>query len=179
VAPPHRRQSSLEGNAANDTDSGRYRRERQARTSRRRALIEDDWAVVNFDRVPLLTPGPTSSPPISLTRAKWWRHHFGAAFLRLPSRDLAKFGYLYLNGGQWDGHQLIPADYVAAATSPRGRSPNLSMGYGWHWWVAIEEGHQTFSARGYGSQFVRRPRPGPRDRHHQQPPRQVVSTPRS
>jgi CubicO group peptidase (beta-lactamase class C family) len=135
--------------------------------------------VVNFDRVPLLTPGPTSSPPISLTRAKWWRHHFGAAFLRLPSRDLAKFGYLYLNGGQWDGHQLIPADYVAAATSPRGRSPNLSMGYGWHWWVAIEEGHQTFSARGYGSQFVRRPRPGPRDRHHQQPPRQVVSTPRS
>jgi CubicO group peptidase (beta-lactamase class C family) len=50
--------------------------------------------------------------------------------------------------------QLIPADYVAAATSPRGRSPNLSMGYGWHWWVAIEEGHQTFSARGYGGQFV-------------------------
>jgi hypothetical protein len=38
VAPPHRRQSSLEGNAANDTDSGRYRRERQARTSRRRSL---------------------------------------------------------------------------------------------------------------------------------------------
>jgi hypothetical protein len=81
-------------------------------------------------------------------------YHFGAAFLRRPSRDLAKFGYLYLNGGQWDGHQLIPADYVAAATSPRGRSPNLSMGYGWHWWVAIEEGHQTFSARGYGGQFV-------------------------
>jgi CubicO group peptidase (beta-lactamase class C family) len=27
-------------------------------------------------------------------------------------------------------------------------------GYGWHWRVAIEEGHQTFSARGYGGQFV-------------------------
>jgi CubicO group peptidase (beta-lactamase class C family) len=80
--------------------------------------------------------------------------HYGAAYLRLPSRDLAKFGYLYLNGGQWDSHQLIPADYVAAATSPRGRSPNLSAGYGWHWWVAIEEGHQTFSARGRGGQFV-------------------------
>ena len=81
-------------------------------------------------------------------------YHFGAAFLRLPSRDLAKLGYLYLNGGQWDGHQLIPADYVATATSPRGKSPNLSMGYGWHWWVAIEEGHHTFSARGYGGQFI-------------------------
>jgi CubicO group peptidase (beta-lactamase class C family) len=81
-------------------------------------------------------------------------YNYGAAYLRLPSRDLAKFGYLYLNGGQWDGNQLIPADYVAAATSPAGRSPNLSMGYGWHWWVAVEEGHRTFSARGRGGQFI-------------------------
>jgi CubicO group peptidase (beta-lactamase class C family) len=81
-------------------------------------------------------------------------HHLGAAFLRLPARDLATFGYLYLNGGRWDGQQLIPADYVAAATSVSGSSPNLSMGYGWHWWVAIEEGHRTFTARGYGGQFI-------------------------
>lgn len=81
-------------------------------------------------------------------------YHFGAAYLRLPARDLAKFGYLYLNGGQWDGQQLVPADYVAAATSPRGRSPNLSSGYGWHWWVALEDGHHTFTARGRGGQFI-------------------------
>ena len=81
-------------------------------------------------------------------------YHYGAAYLRLPARDLAKFGYLYLNGGQWDGNQLIPADYVAAATSVQGTSPNLSMGYGWHWWVAIEDGHHTFSARGRGGQFI-------------------------
>jgi len=81
-------------------------------------------------------------------------HHFGASYLRLPVRELAKLGHLYLNGGQWDGHQLVPVDFVTAATSPRGRSPNLSMGYGWHWWVAVEDGHHTFSARGRGGQFI-------------------------
>jgi CubicO group peptidase (beta-lactamase class C family) len=80
--------------------------------------------------------------------------HYGAAYLRLPSRDLAKFGYLYLNGGRWDGRELIPADYVAAATSVSGSSPNHSMGYGWQWWVAIEEGRHTFTARGRGGQFI-------------------------
>ena len=80
-------------------------------------------------------------------------YHYGASALRLPARDLAKFGYLYLNGGQWDGSQLVPADYVAAATSATGSSPNLSAGYGWLWWVGTEGG-RTFFARGFGGQFI-------------------------
>jgi CubicO group peptidase (beta-lactamase class C family) len=82
------------------------------------------------------------------------RYHFGGAFLRLPARDVAKFGYLYLNGGRWEDKQLIPADYVAASTSPRGSTPNLTKGYGWHWWVATENDHRTFRAQGYGGQYI-------------------------
>jgi CubicO group peptidase (beta-lactamase class C family) len=81
-------------------------------------------------------------------------HHFGGAFLRLPTRDLAKLGYLYLNGGRWDGNQIIPADYVAAATSLSGPSAGQPTGYGLHWWVADEGGHHTFRAEGFGGQFI-------------------------
>ena len=81
-------------------------------------------------------------------------YHDGATFLRLPARDLAKFGYLYLNGGRWDGTQVIPADFVSAATSPKGSSPNLSAGYGWLWWVGTEGDQRTFFAQGRGGQYV-------------------------
>jgi CubicO group peptidase (beta-lactamase class C family) len=81
-------------------------------------------------------------------------YHLGHGGLRLPARELAKFGFLYLNGGQWADKQLIPADYVAAATLPRGSTPNLTKGYGWHWWVATEGDHRTFRAQGYGGQFI-------------------------
>jgi CubicO group peptidase (beta-lactamase class C family) len=81
-------------------------------------------------------------------------YHYGASDLRLPARDLAKFGYLYLNGGRWDDKQLIPAGYVAAATSPKGSSPNLDNGYGWHWWVDSDGEHPSFFALGRGGQFI-------------------------
>jgi CubicO group peptidase (beta-lactamase class C family) len=81
-------------------------------------------------------------------------YHFGGGFLRLPARDLAKFGYLYLNHGRCDGKQMVPADYVAAGTSPSASTPNLTTGYGWHWWVATEGNHRTFRAQGYGGQFI-------------------------
>ena len=51
-------------------------------------------------------------------------YHFGGAFLKLPTRDLAKFGFLYLNDGRWDGEQVIPADYVRDSTSPGERTPD-------------------------------------------------------
>ena len=72
-------------------------------------------------------------------------YHYAAALLRLPARDLAKFGYLPQRRPM-DGNQLIPADYVASATSQTGSTPNVSMGYGWLWSVDTEGGHRTFSA---------------------------------
>jgi CubicO group peptidase (beta-lactamase class C family) len=81
-------------------------------------------------------------------------YHYGGAFLKLPARDLAKLGYLYLNGGRWDGTQVVPADFVAASTRPQS-DPTVGPGdYGYQWWVTNETGHDSFRAMGFGGQLI-------------------------
>jgi CubicO group peptidase (beta-lactamase class C family) len=64
---------------------------------------------------------------------------FSGLFAR--TEDVAKLGQLYLQRGQWDGAQLIPADWVAQATSvqvanPEGPTPDWRQGYGFQFWMA-------------------------------------------
>ena len=79
-------------------------------------------------------------------------YHFGGGSLKLPARDLAKLGYLYLNGGRWDGTQVVPADYVRASTQPQ--SDPGTGDYGYQWWVTDDYGYDTFRAQGYGGQLI-------------------------
>jgi CubicO group peptidase (beta-lactamase class C family) len=83
-------------------------------------------------------------------------YQLGFSGLKLPSRDLAKVGYLYLNGGRWDGRQVIPADYVAASTRPHSTPPPDGPGesYGYQWWVTSQARHPSFLAVGYGGQLI-------------------------
>jgi CubicO group peptidase (beta-lactamase class C family) len=81
-------------------------------------------------------------------------YHVGGSFLRLPARDLAKLGYLYLNGGRWDATQVVPADYVAASTRPQSDPSQGPGDYGYHWWVTNETGHDSFRAMGFGGQLI-------------------------
>jgi CubicO group peptidase (beta-lactamase class C family) len=53
--------------------------------------------------------------------------------LRSTCEDLARFGYLFLRGGEWDGTPVVPGDWVAAAT---GRSSqDINAAYGYLWWL--------------------------------------------
>lgn len=75
-------------------------------------------------------------------------------------RDYARLGCCYLNGGVWNGGQVVPASWVAASTTPDaphlqpGPRPNatLPMGYGYQWWVPDDSG--AFCAIGVYNQFV-------------------------
>ena len=81
-------------------------------------------------------------------------YHWGASGLRLPARDLAKIGYLYLNEGRWEGDQIVPADYVRESTTPGGKSTGSRDSYGWQWWIARDSGPPAYSARGFGTQVI-------------------------
>jgi CubicO group peptidase (beta-lactamase class C family) len=59
--------------------------------------------------------------------------------LNITTEDIAKFGQLYLQEGNWNGAQLIPAAWVADATGKRvsnGPDPKTDweQGYGYQFW---------------------------------------------
>ncbi|WP_296945260.1 serine hydrolase [uncultured Massilia sp.] len=45
--------------------------------------------------------------------------------------DMARFGYLWLRGGNWAGRQILPPDYVKAALAPSAHGPD----YGYLFWL--------------------------------------------
>ena len=44
---------------------------------------------------------------------------------------MARLGQLWLNGGRWDGRQLVDAAYVRESVTPSARNPD----YGFLWWL--------------------------------------------
>jgi CubicO group peptidase (beta-lactamase class C family) len=83
---------------------------------------------------------------------------YPAYTFRLTARDLARFGWLYVNQGAWSSAQVIPADWVAESTKPWSRAER-GLDYGYLWWVLPADsvrGHPslegTFMALGYGGQ---------------------------
>jgi len=49
----------------------------------------------------------------------------------INSWDMARFGYLWLRGGAWNGRTVVPANYVKDALTPSANGPD----YGYFWWL--------------------------------------------
>lgn len=66
------------------------------------------------------------------------RSRHPAYHLRLSAHDLALYGQLYLQRGQWQGRQLVPAEWIDASTRPISISqPEYGLGYGQLWGVVL------------------------------------------
>jgi CubicO group peptidase (beta-lactamase class C family) len=60
-------------------------------------------------------------------------HTIGGWGIGATVREYARFGYLYLKNGAWDGEALVPEAWIRQSLSPAG--PALSW-YGFQWWLA-------------------------------------------
>jgi CubicO group peptidase (beta-lactamase class C family) len=90
----------------------------------------------------------------------WDGHNNGCGDLHLRARDMAKFGLLYLNDGEYEGNQIIPADWVheSLQTYSEDAWGNIGkfrdIGYGYQWWSArAGDQHVNFSW-GHGGQLI-------------------------
>ena len=79
----------------------------------------------------------------------------GGNGIEMSARDAARFGQLYLDGGIWNGEQLIPADWLEESTTVRNAGPGGSTGqYGYQWWVRSFGGYDTYYAFGAWGQYI-------------------------
>jgi len=74
--------------------------------------------------------------------------------LYLTARDMAKFGFLYLNQGFWDGEQIISRDWIRESTRDQETNIYGRYSYGYQWYITLVDGHPSFLASGYGGQII-------------------------
>ncbi|PIT05861.1 beta-lactamase [Bradyrhizobium nitroreducens] len=103
--------------------------------------------------------------PLGITDVEWKNYKNGklaaAAGLRLRPRDAAKIGQLVLNRGQWNGQQIVSADWIAQSITPRFQAVGYFGGtlfYGYQWWMgrSLAGGREInwVAAFGWGGQRI-------------------------
>ncbi|MBT6919986.1 MAG: serine hydrolase [Planctomycetaceae bacterium] len=98
---------------------------------------------------------------LKITQSHWPEDINGlpksAAGSSMCSRDMVKWGLLVRQQGQFNGEQLIPAEYIEQATSQL-CAPSDTNSYGFFFWQSVAEVGETkiecVTCRGAGGQFI-------------------------
>lgn len=105
---------------------------------------------------------PRLFEPLGIEKPTWDKSPQGICIggygLYLRTEDIAKFGQLYLQKGQWNGKQIIPAEWITQATSkevendkaPSAGNPDWRQGYGFQFWQCR---HGAYRGDGKDGQF--------------------------
>ena len=104
---------------------------------------------------------------LGITNYSWQTHVSGLPqagwMVSITSRDMLKWGSVVLNKGKWNGEQLIPADYLAKATSGLVKPTEDWMPdtyrYGYFWYqtpmtVGDKNYNATFAWGGGGQRVI-------------------------
>jgi CubicO group peptidase (beta-lactamase class C family) len=89
-------------------------------------------------------------------------YYLGFTEIELTARDMAKFGQLYLDGGEFGGNQVIPAGWVDESLAIysedawryRVGKNWRDSGYGYQWWSIRAGDHRYNLAWGHGGQQI-------------------------
>ncbi len=109
--------------------------------------------------------------PLEATAVDWHRatdgHRFGAFGLFITARDMAKFGSMYLHGGEFRGRRVLPEQWVRDSLERYSEDINFTgwfssklgsyfrdLGYGYQWWSATVGDHHVDFAWGHGGNLI-------------------------
>ena len=74
--------------------------------------------------------------------------------IRMAPVDMARFGYLFLRKGVWNGQQIVSSQWISKATAEHEKGfwgDYMKNGYGYFWWMNSFGG---FRADGYAGQYI-------------------------
>jgi CubicO group peptidase (beta-lactamase class C family) len=100
---------------------------------------------------------PRLFEPLGIDKPEWEEDPLGINVggwgLHLKTEDIAKFGQLYLNNGNWNGNQILSEEWISSATSKQvsnGSNPNndWTQGYGFQFWRSRYNSYRADGAMG-------------------------------
>jgi CubicO group peptidase (beta-lactamase class C family) len=101
--------------------------------------------------------------PLGITVRRWETdpqgNCLGGVGVHMTGRDLARFGYLFANGGAVGGRQVVPAEWIRTTLTPhveldRTWGALTNVDYGYLWWTAEFSRVSVALAAGYAGQFL-------------------------
>ena len=96
--------------------------------------------------------------PMGIGAATYLTDGEGVAFvlggLNMTTRDYARMGLLVAQGGQLDGRQIVPEDWINISTVPSALTEVGRMRYGYQWWMPADVRAGEIMAQGVYGQFV-------------------------
>ena len=98
--------------------------------------------------------------PLGIPARAWETDHQGynngGAGLELAPRDMLAIGEMVLNGGRYQGQQVVSNAWVEAMTRTQitTGAGQPTPGYGYAWWTGQAAGQVFTLANGWGGQFI-------------------------
>jgi len=98
--------------------------------------------------------------PIGITDFKWLTSPAGEALqVHLRPRDMAKFGQLFLNKGNWNGVQVLSESWIEESTATHvTQTWGSDYNYGYWWWLSeltiSGQVYSTYTALGANGQWI-------------------------
>ena len=96
--------------------------------------------------------------PLAIDIPPWTRDpqgfYMGGNNMALSPLALNRIGAMVLTGGVWNGHAVVPIDWLNDSWRARTRSPFSGHEYGYGWFLAHAGSYPVAYARGYGGQML-------------------------
>ena len=120
-------------------------------------LLGGKGSIGVFRYAPLIGPDILSGILVKATGMSVWVAdpqgvNAGGWGLTLSAADLANIGQLLLNGGVWNGTQIVSENWIQESTCAQSRWLECNLPFGYLWWVPEEE--HSFAAMGDGGNII-------------------------